>query len=362
MSVSSSTRRSRLAGLLLVALVAPGCVQPDEPGVQVRALSADLVFGVPEEAPREAAPPNTIVLTQPTQSVAPPGPPPQAPPPPPPAFSPPPPTFTGPPLAENVTCPPAPVTEFPDEAAARNVAPDRRPAVGDYRWVREGTRVLPTAPDVEIPVEGFEQRQLRNVTEVSDNEFTFETVQTDLVTSDTVITTWNVRTEGTSVSRDDVPVQVVPSPEPPQQSAGEPDRGIAIAKIVRVDGDGNESTFAPVTPLLILPLPVRVNEEFTSTAVDPTTFQSMQYEAKVSQATRVDACGELVEGWLVTGTQTISGASNARRQYDVILAPQLGGIPIAEHVAQSAGIDGSVDVDFRIGQLEPDPLPEAEDE
>ncbi len=75
---------------------------------------------------------------------------------------------------------------------------------------------------------------------------------------------------------------------------------------------------------------------------------------------RVDACGEVVDGWLVQATQTFSGPAQTAppRTYNYIVAPQLGGIIISEEV-HTATAQGNTDVTFSLGQLKPAPLPPA---
>lgn len=366
---SHASRRSALAALSAGALLLGACVEPNAPGVQVMAVSADLVFGVPDQPPPPDTPPaNSVVSLPPAQQVGPapgqvPGeqPPGQAQPaqpgnelPPPAEPTKPPEKDLGPPLATGPVCESAPISEFPDEPAARNVAPDRRPAVGTYLWVQAGKRKGADTGNVEIPLDGFSDRQFRDVDKISDTRFSFVMEQTDVLDGAKVETEFTVRTDGASVSDDGLPV-APPGGILPDRSVGEPDRGIAITKITRTPRGGESSEFTPQTPLLMLPLPVKVGEQFTSTAVDPTSFQSIQYDAKVEKTQRVDACGEMVEGWLVKGTQTFSGATTSQRQFDVTFAPQLGAIPIAERIEENQAAS-SVKASFHIGQIKPDPL------
>src|SRR5207302_8644337 len=98
-------------------------------------------------------------------------------------------------------CPTAAISDFPKEAATRNVAVDRRPAAGTYRWKRTGA------------VSGVENREIRNVTEEAPAtdavtgdpiaQFTFDTVQTDIRTGAIVTRTWHVKTGGESTGAGD---------------------------------------------------------------------------------------------------------------------------------------------------------------
>ena len=346
----------RVAAWTLVSSLALGaCVQPDAPGLSVKALPANLVFGA-ETEPQVAAPANSLVQV------------PQALPPlpPPPKLTIAPPPFQLPPLPVAKECPEAGINTFPEEVAARNVAEDRRPALGEYRWKREGTQQGTHTASFEIPVGGFETRSFQNVQPVTGAEatdFTFEQHQRDLITNETVITTFQVRTAGTSISQDTLGVQPVPGgPEIP--STGDPDRGIAIVGIQRIDKDGNEAAWqaAPGTGVLLLPLPVRVNEEWSSQAADPSTLDFITYDGKVNPVERVDACGEVVEGWLVTGSMEMNfgGQTSLRTRYDLVFVPQMGAIPVYEHIEETVqgAVTATVNVEYTIGQLDPDPLDE----
>jgi hypothetical protein len=342
MSSSTRSRAARRALLLVVLASVTSCVQQAKPGVDVKSLQADLVFGVTPLA-RPATPANFQATVTQLPGLPPPA-------------EPPPLTFQmpsfGPPLAAQLPCPPAGLNDFPKEAAATNVAPGRRPLVGLYRWVRKGTRQGADTAGFTIPIAGFEKRLVQHVTVVSDTKLTFETVQSDVVTRDTVTTTWQVVTNGTTTAGQVAPPAGAPAPP----SAGDPERGVTIKKIVRTTPKGATTTFAPTVGLLVLPLPVRVGEQFTSTAVDPTTFQTIQFQGTVGAATRLNACGEVVEAWPVSGTQTFTVSSTESRTYTADIAPQLGGLLVGEKIDQT-GTSGTLKVDLTIGQLTPDKAP-----
>lgn len=358
----AAASRSAAGELALVwtvvgSLALGACVQPDAPGLAVKALPANLVFGADTDAPQAAAPANSVVEVPAALPALPP----------PPELSIAPPPFQLPPLPARKECPEAGINTFPEEVAARNVAEDRRPGVGAYRWQREGTQQGTHTASFEIPVGGFEPRSFQNVQPLAgaeETDFTFEQHQRDLISNETVITTFQVRTAGASISQDTLGIQPVPdAPEVP--STGEPDRGITIVGIQRIDKDGNERSWqaAPGTGVLLLPLPVRVNEEWQSQAADPTTFDTITYDGKVNPVERVDACGEVVEGWLVTGEMNMNfgGRTSLRETYDLVFVPQMGGIPVYEHIVETitgSEFTATVDVEYTIGQLEPDPLEE----
>ena len=331
------SRRSRslmVAGL--AALLLSGCVERDGPGVAIQKLAADIVFGVkpvPETPPPNLAP-GQVGAGDATTYV---------------------PDgsgssdqgalfgggdFSGPtgrpgarfprvtPIAPpKLTCPPAALTAFPAKEAGPTV--EGVPVEGQYRWKRSGTQTVANLPNVKLPVSGFEQRLVRNIVKVSDTEYTFETVQPELGTNVTTISTFKVKIGAVSKSvappmeppdltrpTSPVPLPITPPgaqptlPKPPLPgtvSVGDPERGISLVKLQRVDAAGNSSelTFSPA--VLYLPLDIVPGEEFNAVGIDPRTGAVLQHQAKVIKRDRVDACGEVVDGWVVESTQTFTG-------------------------------------------------------
>lgn len=368
-----------LAAVVALALTA-GCVEPDPPGVGIQKLAADIVFGV-KPPPPDVPPPNLVpspvgegdVLTFVPPALPSPG---RIPPPPvvaaprpprPPSSRLPRPT----PLASPKSpCPPAALNAFPAKEAGLTV--EGIPAEGQYRWKRKGTQTVANLPGIALPVSGFEQRLVRNVQKISDTEFTFETVQPELGGGVTTISTFKVKTA--AVSRGvtapveprlpsppegvEPPVEV-PSPGLPNSArAGDPERGISLMKLQRVDAEGNtaELVFSPA--VLYLPLAIEPGESFTAVGIDARTGSVLQHQARVIRRERVDACGEIVDGWAVEATQTFSGSAQTSppRTYRYIVAPQLGGIIVSEEVHVTSP-QGNTDVVFSLGQLRPSPLP-----
>jgi hypothetical protein len=376
------TRRARLAvaGVALLA-VSAGCVKPDPPGVGIQKLAADIVFGVKPPAP-DAPPPN-LIPGQAGEDYAITFLPPSFPsaarfpdqggsadsrPARPPSSRLPRPT---PLSAPRLACPPAALNAFPAKEAGLTV--EGTPAEGQYRWKRQGTQTVANLPGVQIPVTGFEQRLIRNTVRISATEFIFETVQPELGGSVTTISTFKVKTDavsrGATVPVDpqlpgppedvDPPVEVPSPPKPPGSvRAGEPERGISLTKLQRVDAEGNSSELVFAPGVLYLPLPVEPGESFTSVGIDARTGSVLQHQARVLGRERVDACGEIVDGWAVEATQTFSGSASTAppRTYRYIVAPQLGGFIVSEefHVTSP---NGNTDVVITLGQVRPSPLP-----
>jgi len=373
----------------LAALLLSGCVERDKPGVAIQKLAADIVFGVkpadetppPNLSPGQAGPGDATTYLPDGSGAADQGS----------AFGGG--NFSGPaggsrrrlprvtPLAPpKSTCPPAALTAFPAKEAGQTV--EGVPTEGQYRWKRSGHQTAATLPNFKIPVSGFEQRLVRNVVKVSETEYTFETVQPELAGNVTTISTFKVKIGAVSKSvqppieppdltrpTSPVPLPITPPgnqptlPKPPlpsNVSVGDPERGISLVKLQRVDAAGNSSELAFSPAVLYLPLDIVPGEEFNAVGIDPRTGSVLQHQAKVTKRDRVDACGEVVDGWVVESTQTFTGPGQAAppRTYRYVVAPQLGGIIISEEI-HTAGPQGTTDVVLSLAQLKPAALPPA---
>jgi hypothetical protein len=129
-------------------------------------------------------------------------------------------------------------------------------------------------------------------------------------------------------------------------------------KLQRVDAAGNSSELSFSPAVLYLPLDVVPGDSFNAVGIDPRSGSVLQNQAKVVKRERVDACGDVVDGWVVESTQTFSGSAQTAppRTYRYIIAPQLGGIIVSEEI-HTANPQGTTDVTLSLGQLKPAPLP-----
>jgi hypothetical protein len=346
----------RIVAALVVLLAAGACAKASPTGVAVKGVDADLVFGT-KQPPNSAAAANTLTgqalssdyanggLALPSQSF----------------------TSTKKTLHTVVSpprspCPDASLNAFPAESAPLDVPNDRRPNVGAYRWKRSGSE---TVKGVKLPVTGFEEHEIRNIKELGKSTntqnvpgstarsgviFSYETVQPD-VSGDVIVTTWQVDTSAAQST-------VNEGLKTPVVNQGSPERGLVIKRIETYDSKGSlQSTFAPVTGLLMLPLPVQEGLTFESAAVDPATGEEAAFNGQILPRQRVDACGDVIEGYEVKGTQTFSGSASPRTE-DIIVATQLGGVLISDHVQQADATGANaIDTLLTVGQLKPDPLP-----
>jgi hypothetical protein len=363
-----SRRLTPLAVVLALACLTSACVQPKKPGVGISPLNADIVFGV-KAVESDVAPPNFIPTVSPSDAgitggtdVLPPA-----------IFTPPPPiNFPRPPIVNTGPavndCPPAALTAFPEEEAPFTV-PDksRLPKEGVYRWKRSGSY---TANDSKVSVSGFEQRVVRNVKLVSDAprpstssanpgeslprlQYTFEVVQPVIGTTAVAVLGFFVDTNAPGTVDQNSPVSG------DRATAGTAERGLVLRTITYLDAKGAAlpGGFSANPGLLLAPIPIRQGESFNSVAVDTKSEQAIRFAGQTVRRQRVDACGEILDGWLVSGDQTISDRSGSgkTRKYSMIIAPQFGALMVNEGTDGATLEGGTATLDFTIGQKNPSP-------
>lgn len=336
-----------LSSLAIAALVASGCADPNEAGVDIKNLSADIVFGVEEEG--KSAPPPPVAPQEPEQVDDD-------------SF----PEFDDEPATTPTTrrqvslrpvssCPPAAQNEFPAEEAGIEVT--KMPKEGAYRWKRGGTSRFTAIPGQTFPVSGFETRLVRRVATVAKNpqsgatslEFTFQTVQ-PLRGGGAIVSTWIVRTAAQQAA-------TAGAAGTPVRRTGDPERGLALRGVEVVDSKGAAvSTWSAGTGLLLFPLRVLPGEEFSSVAVEPRSGRSLAFNGKVIKREQLDACGDVIDSWRVEGTLSGNVEGVPTGAYQLNVATQFGALPVFEKYS-TADSQGSSDLTFTYGQLNPDPLP-----
>jgi hypothetical protein len=282
-----------------------------ETKVQLKAYPADLVYGAERPA---VTPPNfTFDIPEPLE-----------------------PAFGGdvatPPIVGRGFCDPAGPNVFPEEPAGFDVT--GVVAQGRYLWQQSGEIELATIP---IGAPPFATREIRNLQVQPNGSFTYEIRSTSLI--------------GTRVET----IQV------------EPGTAISLTSMSLVALDGSRRDFDPVTPVELLPLPVTIGGTVTGVGVDPVNLRTMVVQGTVSERMRVDACGEVVDAWLVKGTREFRDLENPSATpgaFDYAIAPHLGGLFVYDHIVENGTtptnppLPYAFDITASIGQLEPDPLPE----
>jgi hypothetical protein len=346
-----------VVALALAAVLLAACAKADDPGVTVKGFDDDLVFGVTEEGtvapnvPGEGAvDPSALTgdVSLPDQVFSTPA------------------KRVSPAVARpRPQCPEADTTAFPEEPAPLSVPTDRRPKVGRYSWRRTGSLQSAATNNAKLSIDGYEERVVRTIVEKGPSTntkslnvpgstaepgviFTYETVQPD-VNGNVVVSVFQVDTSPLTAYQDAAATDV-------EVRGGGPERGVVLKSYEILDRQGSTlSEFVPATGLLLLPLPVRAGEDFTSSAIDTRTGDTVTFQGEVLDRTLVDACGDLVEAWQVTGTQTFAGNETISRTYQLVVATGLGGIPVQEKIDQTIG--GELHLTSTIAQLVPDPLP-----
>ena len=341
------SRPNRVIPLLAAALVTlAACAEPDDPGVGITKVEANLVFGV-TEPPTTAAPgpPAAVVATAAPEAL---------------------PDLLEAPLQDlklpdspkldldtqpKSACPTAPPTAVVDKPTEVTITGDPLTGIARWRWAGFVT----TDGGARQPVDFYQRKVVRNHKKVDADTFTFETVQPlgDLF----AVSTYEVNTA--ALSRNPTAgVGTVDSP-----SVGDPERGVTLSKIEYVDRAGQaQRSFTPSVGLLLLPLPVAAGDTWESVSVDPKSGETVALNAKVMRRQRIDACGDLVDGWLVQGTQ-VGGSPNAEAPeagqfgYEYVVATQFGGMLISERVTVGQGEAATLDLTMQLAQLKPDPLP-----
>lgn len=351
--------RSRLSAVSLcvaLGLVSSGCVRPDAPTVGMSKVEANLVFGVteipqPVQSPvaqavaQVVAPDGGVVEEEerPFEFKKP--------------FVP---RFSESDSKPREACPEAPVTAAALVAPQPRITGDPRP--GTSRWRIEGfttQEVLGETMKVEFAL--FRPRAIQNFKRSSEHVFTFEEVQER---DDTLlVTTYEVNNAPiTANPSDGVGIVVTPG-------VGEPERGIVLTgeKVLDKKSGQELESFTPAGPgLLMLPLPVNAGEQFASTAVDARTGETRSHEATVQERQRIDACGDLVDGWGVEynrrGSSDSRGIGAVGNAFEVtiqsVYATQYGGVPIYENfelTEEQCGPPCPLKWTAKLGQLEPTP-------
>jgi hypothetical protein len=321
-------RELRLAALLVALACLPGCslgnavrVKAKPPEVNVKKYPLDLAFGKepPPPAPSRGPVPAPTVPRPPDSGpgeVAFPD------------YTPPDPTTPPPP--PRPACPPV----GPNTVALEPITTDvQKPVVpGVYTWQQEGT--LDILGIGKIPITGLTTRTVRDV--VVDEESTAEykpfSYQVEL---------------STGARRQVVRLRVVPGD------------GIFVAGI-ETTANGEKSSFNPLVPVEIFPLPAVELASVTSAGADPLTGETLVVNATIKEKRRIDGCDEVVDGWYVEDARWTfqRGPASQVQTYSYAVATQHGGLVVADHLrtTESFGaFQATIDVRTAFGSIHPKP-------
>ncbi len=331
---------------LILAVVTPACARRPQAGVNVKPLTTDLSFGVPEVDDKGAPPPNTSPSADEPVVVSDFG-----------GFSqggdvpsPPP-----PPAAPVTDCPQAPPTKFPRQAAPTEISAP--PQAGRYEYRVDGkqqVQQLGTVPLPRVIVKTVRTPGARG------NNFNFTITEREIVfgSSAEVTQTFQVR----------------------QAEGAVEENGVFLTKIERkVGAQGQTRVFQPQPPIQYIPLPVTIGSpgvgyaearvptpQMDTTGVDPSSLETLRHRGTVTQRMTVDACGEPLQAFLVDATQEFvsQDGTATTRDYNYGVATHYGGLIIFEHVESPCRAQnqqgactppGDLIFDSRIGQTAPTP-------
>lgn len=146
------------------------------------------------------------------------------------------------------------------------------------------------------------------------------------------------------------------------------DDGVFIAGIRVGDASGVDQ-FRPTTPVKILPLPPVTGRTFSSAGTDPLNRTTIVINGRVLGKTRVDACGDPLDAWLVeVGSNPSTGQPSRiigpNRSVVITgtlaIAPQFGGLIVHEQLKEEGSDSGQplmIDRTATINSISPRPLP-----
>lgn len=131
---------------------------------------------------------------------------------------------------------------------------------------------------------------------------------------------------------------------PSQTGPVDPTPGIYIEQVVSRAGETVTDTFTPVPAVLLMQFPAEAGKTWSSRGVDPTTQTVMQFNARIVARSIVDACGTRLAAWTVDVTEGIIRSPTADLTFAATLsiAPQYGGLVVADKVVQQGTISDSV--------------------
>lgn len=355
--------RSRAPEVVLAACVLAvglsGCGLGAGPGLGIEQLQSNVAFGSPTAPGKTASMPGlpgqTIASGAPAQSPTASNPFPAFQFTAPPSFN-----FSPPPLIATAQCPAAP----PSAEAARAVTPTvpSKPATGWYKWQLLTYRRVGTGSSALAAVH-YTTYHLENVSATSTvpnpqdssqptTVWTFQMVEPD--------GSGNVWTYTFQVKQNSPGARVAAGNFGKSQSVTEPDAGLAISSEIERNAKGAVVfSFSPQPAVLLLPLAVTGGQSFQGSGTDPSNGESLIVQGQVQGTKRVDACGQLVDGWNVSGTETSTNPAtggSATTDVDYAVATQYGAIVILLSSTPTTGTNPDTATE-EMGQLNPSKSP-----
>lgn len=304
----------RAAALGLLALL-PACGGPQAPvEIGFKEVPSDVILGgraTPTPGPVASAapapvgyvppPPSVVALPPPTFEVRP-EPPPPSPPPTPAACA------TADPLQP-------PAREAPTSVSAP-------PAKASYLFRNVGTYSVSGADTRKGAFPAISLRTVGNIVRFSSTSFSFDV--SELLGDVTTTTTYDV-----------VGSSLLPAALP---------TGIYLKQVKSVRG-ASTSTFAPTPELQLAAFPLMRGASVSSSGVDPRSATSMQFTSTVTGKARVDACGKVLDSWVLdlSAGKLVSPTQNLDFTATYAMGTQFGGLLLRDRTF-FAGTDGGAGI------------------
>lgn len=341
----------RTALLVLALALTAACGQSKDPGVTVTNTQSDVVFGNASPTPTP-----TVVVQPPFSPRAPQGPAPFPNVPPPPGFGDPGPLPTddsGPPAKPSI-CPGPPL--FATAPTPATIVVEDKPRQGFYLW--QSITSKDAGNNVTIKTAKYTNYEVRNVSETTTRTnpqgadttvFTFDVVM-PVGKGDVMTFTYQVKQNAVG---QDVKTGNVGQPT----RVSEPDAGLSIkAEVLRNAAGEVVYSFTPVTPVLILPLPVAAGASFTGSGADPTTGDSLTVRGTIVGPSRVTACRSFVQGYRVEAAVTSGqGPSSSSSDQAFTIETQDGGLVVGAEVTPTGSDTTQLSI---VGDPVPAPQPQ----
>jgi hypothetical protein len=303
-------RRSRRAGLgtMLAALcmLLSACAPRSDMEVGLNEVHTNVVFGAAKADEPTTVPQQPPTSIRESRTPAP-------------SFIAPPPVVAPPPSArqrdpEPVACQSAGLYDVPPPSGTEIVG---QPVAGVYPFSQKGSFERPGQRPTSLPA--VTERTIRDVTRTSDGGYRYQQVVEQMSAKTT--TTYSY-------------VKAAARPGIVSKTGNASVDGIYITNVTTELPDGGLEIFEPTSPgLRLFPTPAELVVLWDSVAVDAAHGATMRLTGAISDRFRVDACGDLVEGWR---SQVVIDVTTRESSYkvnaDYIVLPDLGGLIGADKV------------------------------
>jgi hypothetical protein len=313
--------RHRSVGFMLLAVLLSACGPKVQVQTSVTSQLTNIFLGAPKGAAAEQLPPQPTSPSFP--GIVAPVPPAVAPAP---ATAPPPPVATPVP---QVVCPP--LSGFPRIPAAA-LSP-KGPVAGKLAYRQSGSSVSDSDPAVLL--HGNDVRTIAVDPTATGALYTFTVTQKSFGRA-TIASTYSL-----------VPPSSDQSVTIPGTAAGNPPEtlnatgGLYLQRIETKSPAGTR-VFAPVgLGVEVYQEPAAPGASWSSSATDPNTQTSVLVQGAISGHAVANACGQAIDTWKVTLTQTVLGAAeNLTQKQTLLVAPQYGCLIVDEQDEVTGSFDG----------------------